>query len=339
MEPFIPLNESREQNYKFEFFGKGSEYFGIMIVNWLLTVFTLGLYYPWARAKSLRYIWGQTALNDKRFHFAGTGKEMFIGFIKVILFFVGIFVLSSVITAWIHPALGIIFLYLALLAIIHPALGIIFLYLALLAIIPFAIHGGMSYMLSRTTYRGVRFGYRGDRGTLTKKYFRDLLLTILTFGIYGSWMAMNIRRYTHENIRYGDVEFENSSEGTEFFFLNIKGYLLSIITLGIYSFWWQRDIFNYYVDKISMRKGEQKVRCYSTATGGGMFGLLIGNLLIIIFTLGLGVAWAQMRTYRFIWNNVKMEGDINFEEVHQTEEEYKSAFGEDALDFLDLNAI
>ncbi len=322
MEPFIPMNESRTQDYKFEFLGKGSEYFGIMIVNWLLCIVTLGIYYPWARAKTLRYVWGQTALNDQRFHFSGTGKELFKGFIQLILMFVALFFITGLISHFIHSLLGAILFY-----------------FALLSIVPFAIHGRMSYMLSRTTYRGIRFGYRGSRTTLIKNYFKDLFLTIITFGIYGSWLSMNIRRYTHENIRYGDVEFENSSNGTDYFFLFLKGYLLTIVTLGIYIFWFQRDLFNYYVDNISMKKGEKQVRCHSKATAGDIFSLVMGNIFLVIFTLGLGAAWAEMRTYRFIWNSVQMEGDINFDEVHQTEEEYKSAFGEDALDFFDMNTI
>lgn len=322
MERFIPTNESRPQDYKLEFFGRGSEYFGIMIVNWLLTIVTFGFYYPWAKAKSLRYIWSQTALNDKRFSFSGTGMEMFKGFIKLVLMIVALLVVYGLISTFVCP-------YFALLL----------LYLAILAIIPFGIHGSMSYMLSRSSYRGIRFGYRGDRNTLIKNYFKDLFLTVISFGIYGAWLSMNIRRYTHENIRYGDVEFENSSEGKEFFFILLKGYLLSIITLGIYLFWLERNIFNYYVNSISMKRGNEQVRCYSTATAGGMFWLIMGNLLLVIFTLGLGGAWAEMRTYRFIWNNVKLEGDIDFESVHQTEEEYKNAFGEDALDFLDMNVI
>ncbi len=322
MEGFTLLSESRTQDYKFEFLGKGSEYFGIMIVNWLLCIITLGFYYPWARAKTLRYVWGQTALNDQRFHFSGTGKELFKGFIQLILMMIVFLFVYGLISQFIHPALG----------------GIL-LYFALLAIVPFAIHGSMSYMLSRTSYRGVRFGYRGSRTTLMKNYFKDLFLTIITFGIYGSWLSMNLRRYTHEHIRYGDVEFENSSNGTDYFFLFLKGYLLTILTLGIYIFWFQRDLFNYYVNCISMSKGERQVRCYSTATAGDIFRLVMGNIFIVIFTLGLGAAWAEMRVYRFIWRSVQMEGDINFEEVHQTEEEYKSAFGEDALDFFDMNAI
>ncbi len=313
--------ESARQGYNLDFFGEGSEYFAIMIVNWLLTLITLGFYYPWARAKRLRFVYGHTALNNERFHFSGTGKEMFRGFIKIFLFYIVI--------------MG--FYMLLLTAVQSPILAIIFLYLAIFTIIPFAIHGSFRYRMSRTSYRGIRFGYRGDRNELVKNCYKWFFFTIISFGIYAAWLQMNIRKYTHQNIRYGDVEFSNDATGEDYFILNLKGYLFTIFTLGIYGFWWQRDIFNYYINNMRMRKGDQEIKCYSTATGSGFFKLLIINLLITIFTLGFGKAWADMRTQKFIWKNIKMEGNINFDEIHQTEEEYTNALGEDAMDFFEID--
>ena len=321
METSMTQNTNQAQSYRLEFFGKGSDYFAIMIVNWLLTLITLGLYYPWARAKRLRYVYGQTALNNERFHFAGTGNEMFRGFIKIILFYV-----------------AVIISYMLLLIVVQsPLLAVLFLYLAIFAIIPFAIHGSFRYRMSRTSYRGIRFGYRGDRNELVTNFFKWVFFTIITFGIYGAWLQMNIRRYTHQNIRYGDVEFSNNANGADWFLLNLKGYFLTIITLGIYSFWWQSEIFAYYIDNMRMTKDDKKINCSSTATGGGFFRLLIVNFLITVFTLGFGKAWADMRTQNFICDHVKMEGDINIDEIHQTEEEYTNAFGEDAMDFFEID--
>ncbi len=45
------LLEQEKQTTKFNFTGSGSELFGIQIVNFFLTVFTVGLYYPWPRPK------------------------------------------------------------------------------------------------------------------------------------------------------------------------------------------------------------------------------------------------------------------------------------------------
>lgn len=321
METSMTQNTNQTQNYRLEFFGKGLDYFAIMIVNWLLTLVTLGFYYPWAKANRLRYVYGQTSLNNERFHFAGSGKEMFLGFIKIILFYIALMVSY----------------YLILTVVKSPILAVIFLYLAIFAIIPFAIHGSFRYRMSRTSYRGIRFGYRGDRNELVKNFFKWVFFTVITFGIYSAWLQMNIRRYTHQNIRYGDVEFSNNVNGGDWFLLNLKGYFFTIITLGIYAFWWQSEIFAYYIDNMRMTKDEQKIQCYSTATGGGFFGLLIVNLLITVFTLGFGKAWADMRTQKFICDNVKMEGDINIDEIHQTEEEYTNAFGEDAMDFFEID--
>jgi len=316
-------NTTQAQNYRFQFFGKGSEFFSIMIVNWLLTLITLGIYYPWARAKRLKYIFGQTALNDERFNFAGTGKEMFRGFIKVILFYIVIMAVYILLVLQQKPFMAF--------------LAIVFLMASFFALYPLIVHGAFRYRMSRTSYRGIRFGYRGNRTELIKNCIKWSLLTIVTFGIYGAWMSMNVRRYTHQNIRYGNVEFNNASDGGAWFIINLKGTLLTLVTLGIYSFWWQRNMFNYYIDCISMQKGEQKIQCHSTATGGGFFKLMVVNMLITVFTLGFGVAWAQMRTQRFIWNNIKMEGDINLDEIHQTEAEYTNAFGEDAMDFFEID--
>ena len=55
------------------------------------------------------------------------------------------------------------------------------------------------------------------------------------------------------------------------------------------------------------------------------------------FTLGFGTAWADMRTQKFIFDNIKMEGNINIDEIHQTEEEYTNALGEDAMDFFEID--
>ena len=78
-----PVTSSEE--YEISFKGNGGEYFTIVIVNWLLTVITLGLYYPWAKARKLQYLYSATEFNKIPFAFHGTGREMFKGFIKAVL--------------------------------------------------------------------------------------------------------------------------------------------------------------------------------------------------------------------------------------------------------------
>jgi len=309
-------------NYKLEFNGKGNDFFSVIIVNWLLTILTLGIYYPWAKARKLQFLYGETSLNGDSFSFHGTGKEMFKGFVKALLI---ITVLYSVF---------FLFIYLK-----TPFLGIAILYLGILAILPFAIHGSYRYRMSRTSWRGIRFGYRGDRNEFTLSFFKWLFFTIISFGIYGSWMSINMRNYLLGNIRFGDVEFNSEGDGGDYFLLNLKGYFLTVFTLGIYGFWWQKELFEYYINNLSLNKGKEEIALNSTVTGGGFFKLAIVNILIIIGTLGIGYAWVVTRTMKYIFDNIELEGNIDLNLLTQTEENYKDATGEDISDFLDMDFV
>ena len=193
--------------------------------------------------------------------------------------------------------------------------------------------------MSRTSWRGIRFGYRGNRNEFIKKFFTWIFLTIITFGIYSAWFSMNLRNYLLSNVRFGNIEFKYRGNGGDFFILNLKGYFLSVITLGIYSFWWQKDLFAYYVDNLSLHKDEEQIKFKSVATGSDFFKLMIVNLLIIVFTLGLGYAWVVTRTLNLIVSKIQLDGNIDIDLIAQTEEDYKDALGDDMNDFLNIDFV
>lgn len=315
-------NFSKSKSYPVDFKGDGQTYFGIIIINWLLTAVTLGFYYPWAKEKNLKYLYSQTTLNGSPFEFHGTGKEMFKGFIKAF----GVVILLYA-------------LLFALLLLGMGTLGILLFYIGFIALLPIAIHGSYKYRMSRTSWRGIRFGYRGDRNELLINFFKWFGLTIITLGIYGSWFSINLRKYIIGNIRFGDIEMEYDGNGAEYFMLNLKGYLLTLITFGIYGFWWQQEIIEYYINNLKMHKDNQSIDFQTTVTGGGIFKLTIVNIILMIFTLGLAYAWVQMRTFKYIASNIELEGTIDLDTIHQTEAVYKDATGEDIGDMLDMDFV
>ena len=64
-----PLQMRREQ---FTFTGTAREYFGIWIVNVLLTIVTLGIYSAWAKVRRQRYFYGNTRLDGVPFEYPVT---------------------------------------------------------------------------------------------------------------------------------------------------------------------------------------------------------------------------------------------------------------------------
>jgi uncharacterized membrane protein YjgN (DUF898 family) len=310
--------------YQLSFHGSGFEFFKIQVVNLILCIVTLGLYYPWARARTLGYLYSQTRFESQPFVFTGTGSEMFRGFIRAFIFIIAIYVVIISSAFW-----GGDLVQLVLLAA----------YLFFLAMVPLILHGSYKYRMTKTVWSGIRFGYTGERKELMRIFFKGIFFTIITFGIYGAWFRINMRKYLLGHVRMGNAEFTYTGNGDDFFILNLKGYFLSLFTLGIYFFWWQRDLFRFFVDHLRLAHYDEKVRFRSTAGGGDFAGLLIVNFLILVFTLGLGYAWVMTRTLDFGMRHIAIEGDIDFNELAQTQPDYSDATAADLSDFFDFSFV
>ena len=126
------------QRLPLRFTGSGSEYFRIWIVNLLLTLLTLGLYYPWAKVRRLRYFHGNTLVGEHPFGFHADPRKMLRGYLLVAL----LLVLYSA-AGHFSPTAG--FVAFVILAAVWPAL----------------LKSSMQFRLANTSWRGLRFRFRG----------------------------------------------------------------------------------------------------------------------------------------------------------------------------------
>lgn len=310
------------RSYPIAFHGKGIEYFKIKMVNTILTICTLGLYYPWAKERTLKYLYSKNTFETTPFVFSGTGREMFKGFIKAIAILVVLYAL---------------FFFLTFNG--YDGWAILFIYAGILLLLPLAIHGSYRYRMAKTSWRGIRFGYTGDRGQLVKLFFKGIFLTIITLGIYGAWFTISLRRYLLCNVKVGNARFVYTGDGSDYFWLNLKGYFLTLLTLGVYSFWWQKNLFEYFVNNLRLEQDEDAVFFRSTATGGGFARLIIPNLLILVFTLGLGYPWVVTRTFHFATQHIEAAGYYSFESLQQAQAPYSDATADDMADLLDFGFV
>lgn len=324
-------NESAENHLHFK--GSGESLFGIYLVNFLLCLITFNFYYPWARARKLKYIYSETSFFGSRFDFHGTGKEMFVGYIKAFLliaiFYTGLlfFVLSFPPDPAPEVVLRNVLLFYA----------VLFLFLGIL--IPLAIHGAMRYRLAKTSWRGIRMGYKGERSELFLLFIRDLFLTIITLSFYRPWFEVNLRRYVISRIRLGNVQLDYNGSGSRLFIIYFKGFFLTILTLGIYLFWFLKELYDFHISNISVIQNGRKIPLRSTATASAIAELTIVNFLLATFTLGIATPWIVARQLRFFMHNALLEDGFEPDQVTQTEEEYNDALAEDLADMLDLGFI
>lgn len=313
-------------NKDFIYHGQNGDFFVIYLKNMVLTFLTLGLYYPWAKVEILKYHYQNTQLENSRFQFTGTGKEVFSGFIKVYAFLIGLYVLIIYGATSQNPTL--------------ISIVMLVFYIAILCIIPLALHGAMRYRSSRSVYSGIHFKYSGDRSFFFKMFFKELLITILSLGFYSAWMQVNLRKYMFKNLHYGNVNFKFIGEGVDLFLINLKGIILTILTFGIYSFWYQKNIIKFTVDNTKLLQNETESTLDIDITGGGLFKLIFVNALIVMFTFGLGAPIATIRTMTFIFENMKLNGPVDLNNVVQGNiDDYNDAAGDDFLDFFDFDLI
>lgn len=297
------------------FHGDGTTLFGLHLKNLLLTVLTLGIYSFWAKADVRQYLYANTELGGDRFTYHGTGRELMSGAIRAfgLLFLIGI--ASQLASSFVHPLVGIIVLY---------AGGGLLLF-------PFALIGSRRYRLSRTSWRGVRFNFKGDYGDFFAMYAIGAILTVISLGLYYPFFHASMRKYVVSETRFGDTPFAFTGQGGDLFGRHLALYLLLPLTLGIYIFWHIAFRHRYYWEHT--RFGTTRFR--STMTGGELFGMTLVNGLLVIITLGIAYPWVQARMMRFQCEKLELSGLEAFDNARQ-EFEQRSAFGEGVADALDM---
>ncbi|MBN8746785.1 Inner membrane protein YjgN [Xylophilus ampelinus] len=77
------------------FTGDGGVYFGVWIVNLLLTIVTLGLFTPWARRRTIKYFYGHTLVADSPLEFTAGIRGMVFGFLLLAAFYIALNVASN----------------------------------------------------------------------------------------------------------------------------------------------------------------------------------------------------------------------------------------------------
>ncbi len=135
------------------FEGKGFEYFKIWIVNILLTIVTLGLYYPWAKVRNRRYFYANSTLEGKSFDYHATGKQLFIGYLISMALLIAYVALQKV-----SPAIS----------------GVIV--LVFLAALPWIIWRSLKFNMRVTSFSNVLFSFDGKLGG---SYFNYMLIPFL----------------------------------------------------------------------------------------------------------------------------------------------------------------
>jgi len=345
------------------FHGSGPTLFGIHIVNVLLTLLTLGVYYFWGKIRVRRYLMNQTELLGDRFAFHGTGKELLRGWLKAALVFGIPLLLLGTLPPFLEAGPGV------------QSLAALALYCLVQVFIPVAMVGARRYRLSRTSWRGIRFSFRGPAVEFLRIFIVGSLLSLLTLGLYYPFFEAQRYRFMTVNAYFGTRRFGFDGRSQDLLVLYLLAVLVAGVsvlvtsvvvaaiaavlaaaasalspdsplhalpvyvllfplflpTLGAVWAWFSAKKLRYFWDHTVF--GDARFR--STVTGRALFRLRLVNLVLLVLTLGLAWPWVTVRSTRFAFRYLTLAGPLDLETIQQEAQE-ATAMGEGLSGFLDV---
>lgn len=179
-----------------EFLGKRKPLFWLLFKNALLTILTFGFYRFWGKTWVRQFYWGNTRVFGDSLEYTGRPVELLVGFLIVL--------------AVLLP-LGGIFGSLEFMAegsplIAQKALDIGY-YVTLYTLIQIGFYRLWRFRLTRTTWRGIRFGMNGSAITYLGLAILWGMVTVISLGFAFPWMRAKLIEYRMNHSRFGNTNF------------------------------------------------------------------------------------------------------------------------------------
>lgn len=196
-----PVDPPMEIEYR----GTQGPLFKLGLKTSLLTLVTLGIYRFWAKTRVRKYFWSATAPGGDPMEYTGNGLEKLLGFLIAVAFlaiYLGLF------------QLVLIFAGLSLFSGAEngqdTALQVAASQVTLVAVVPlifYAQYRARRYILSRTRWRGVRFGVDPAAWGYVWRAMGHWLLTLVSLGLLLPRQTFWLEKYKIDRTWYGTARF------------------------------------------------------------------------------------------------------------------------------------
>ncbi|MCZ4341754.1 YjgN family protein [Sphingomonadaceae bacterium G21617-S1] len=341
----------------FRFNGNWREFAPIAFTNLLLIIVTLGIYRFWAKTRERRYLWSRTDFIGDPLEWTGTGKELFIGFVMAVLIFgVPLFLMQLVIQ-------GLIFrgqIWLVVLA------GFLFPF-ALLFVMGMARFRALRYRLSRTHWHGIRGGCDQKGLAYGWSYVWKSVVGGLFFGLMLPWSMIELWNQRWNEMSFGSHSFTAGADYGPLLRRLLICIGLAVLGIAALAIVMSGTVFAqgiamavmaglalillllflivvftaYYALFLRLAIGGMtlnRIDFAFTARSGHIARLLLGDLALLVCTLGLGFVFLSYRHWAFFIRHMEASGEVELASLTQsTTEEPKQ--GEGLLDAFDVGAF
>ena len=252
------------------FSASGGEYFGIWIVNILLSVATLGIYSAWAKVRRMQFFYRNTQL-------AGAGFDYHANPLAILK---GRLIAGGIMAAYYGMAF------------VSPIAGGIT-FGVILLLMPWGISRALRFRLYNTSYRGLRFRFTGTTAEAYKVFILLPLATLLTLGALGPLWHQRLKAYVHSNAWYGRTRFSFHATAGSF-------YLVYLQALGLFA------VFAFVAGALA---APFLAGAMGAGESARVFGLVVGmTVAVVLYLSGSLTLWAftTARIQNLAWNNTRL---------------------------------
>lgn len=351
--------------------GKGSDYIGLGFKVFFLKIITLGIYHFWGKTEVRKRLWNHVRVNSEPLEYTGTGMELFLGFLIVMLvvflpLFLGITALQLLFIPHNMIAFGV---------------GVTAIYVFLLFLIGVAIYNAHRYRLSRTQWRGIRGALKGSAWGYAWTAFWTSIVTGLTLFLAYPWQSIKLQRKITDNTYFGETPMRFTGSSKPLFkiyiipwlaFLGglvVLGFLLTpyfqllqshaetgipmdpykqlqinlailgyyfafLIVMSVIYAWYQSKYYNYIAEHTHFSNGNFSLN----TTPGGLIWLTLSNLLIVIVSLTILSPVAIARMFGYFVSNMSFNGGVDINAIEQSAESL-SKTGEGLAEGFDVSSF
>ena len=329
----------------FTFTGKSGEYFKIWVVNVFLTMLTLGIYSAWAKVRKKRYFYRNTLLQDAPFDYLADpikilkGRSIICG-VLVVLLITGYF-LSNLVLVLVIPAI---------------------------ALFPWLVVKALAFRARNSSYRNMRFAFSVTYGQALRVFIVQPIITVVTFGLSYPYQAYRRKVFLIDNSAYGTAPFVFLGEAASFYRIyfwqalglsllvgiltaiamavaqrlllasaqQIFGQIISLLASLTLIAFVRAAVANLVWSNVELR-GDSSHVFSSTLSIFKMIWIYLSNAVAIVFSLGLLIPWASIRTVRYRLANLYVFSSGELDAFVASEQEKVGTVGEEILDFFDFD--
>lgn len=201
--------------------GRLTELLSLVATNMGLNLLTTGFYRFWAKTRLRRFFLSRISILNDRLVYTGTGMEMFIGFLVVLM------VLAPILAGFMYLgayATGKGDVAFALAQALYCGF-LLFLYFI-------AVYRAQRYRLSRITWRGVRAGQAGSALVFSLRAMSWIVAVVLTAGFAYPLMRQDLLAYRINHGRFGQQQFRYSGPVTPLYFYWVLPWVCLLLMAG-----------------------------------------------------------------------------------------------------------